>query len=463
MADVTETHLKVGILGAGQLGRMLALAGIPLNLKFVFYDKNPNACAGSFGKIYTDADAFAKAADMYTYEFENASPTLAERLDKEGKLFPSLQALKISSDRIAEKRLFKRLGMRTARWLPVASPQDLRQAKEQLKVPFLVKTTRLGYDGKGQIRITGSEDLERASASLFSAAASIPVPVASSPVPPAPSPVPPAPSPVPPTPSPVPAASSPASPFSADADASAKTDMHKDSKNESPPIDTSPIDTPPIDAPYIAEEWIQFRREISQISVRDKNGRIKHYPPTENEHRNGILYCSEAPADLAKDRRDQLQQWTATMMENLNYIGVLALEVFDGFEPETQTSGSGEKELFFANEFAPRVHNSGHWTIEGAVTSQFANHLRAICGMPLGRTAMREQERTGKPAEVMAMMLNFVGVQPPEQPEEGDAHIYDKETRPGRKVGHVTCVANSRKELERMRNNITRRKNHFIC
>ena len=419
---------------------MLALAGIPLNLKFVFYDKNPNACAGSFGKIYTDADAFAKAADICTYEFENASPTLAERLDKEGKLFPSLQALKISSDRIAEKRLFKRLGMRTVRWLPVATPQDLRQAKEQLGFPFLVKTTRLGYDGKGQIRITGLEDLERASASLFSAAASIPVPPTLSPVPPALSPA--------------PAAPFPASPFSAGADAAAKTDTHKDSKNESPPI---------IDAPYIAEEWIRFRREISQISVRDKNGRIKHYPPTENEHRNGILYCSEAPAALAKDRRDQLQQWTATMMENLNYTGVLALEVFDGFEPETGTSGSGEKELFFANEFAPRVHNSGHWTIEGAVTSQFANHLRAICGMPLGRTDMREQERMGKRAEVMAMMLNFVGVQPPEQPEEGDAHIYGKETRPGRKVGHITCVANSKKELERMRNNITRRKNHFIC
>ncbi len=451
---MAETHLKIGILGGGQLGRMLAEAGIPLGLEFVFYDKNPNACAGRFGKIYTDADAFAKAADIYTYEFENASLTLAERLDKEDKLFPSLQALKISSNRLAEKRLFKRLGMRTAHWFTVASPQDLRQAKEQLGFPFLVKTTRLGYDGKGQIRITGSEDLERASASLFSAAASSSVPST--------------PSPVPAASSPVPAASSPASPFSADADASVETDTHKDSKNESSLIDTSspdtpPIVTPPIDAPYIAEEWIRFRREISQISVRDKNGRIKHYPPTENEHRNGILYCSAAPADLAKDRRDQLQQWTATMMENLNYIGVLALEVFDGFEPKTRTSGSGEKELFFANEFAPRVHNSGHWTIEGAVTSQFANHLRAICGMPLGQTAMREQERMGKRAEVMAMMLNFVGVQPPEQPEEGKAHIYDKETRPGRKVGHITCVANSKKELERMRNNITRRKNHFIC
>ena len=316
----------VACIGGGQLGRMLALAGIPLGLQFRFLDPSAEACAGEAGELLVGAfddeallDRLGDGADVVTYEFENVPVAAAQRVGA----VPGLRALEEGQDRLREKELFERLGIPTARYGTL----------EETGLPAIVKSRRLGYDGKGQRVVRSAE---------------------------------------------------------------------------------------PLAADEVAEELVPFSRELSLIAVRGRDGAVAFYPLTENVHRDGILQVSRAPTAAAAE--DVAQGYARLLLEELDYVGVLALELFE-------VDGA-----LLANEFAPRVHNSGHWTIDGAETSQFENHLRAILGLPLGSTA---------PVGPCAM-VNLVGSIPALDRllalPGAHVHLYGKEPRPGRKVGHVTFV-----------------------
>ena len=316
----------VGCLGGGQLGRMLALAGVPLGLQFRFLDPSPEACAGEVGELLVGSfddevllDRVASGAAAVTYEFENVSVAAARRVGA----VPGSRALEEGQDRLREKELFRRLGIPTARF----------GLLDETGLPAVVKSRRLGYDGKSQRVVRSAE---------------------------------------------------------------------------------------PLREDELAEELVSFSRELSLISVRGRDGEVAFYPLVENVHRDGILQLSRAPAMDVAD--DIAQGYARRLLEELDYVGVLALELFEV---------DGE---LLANEFAPRVHNSGHWTIDGAVASQFENHLRAILGWPLGSTT----------ALGPCAMVNLVGAIPPVERllalPGAHVHLYGKEPRPGRKVGHVTFV-----------------------
>ncbi|MEJ7567516.1 MAG: 5-(carboxyamino)imidazole ribonucleotide synthase [Gaiellaceae bacterium] len=315
----------VGVIGGGQLGRMLALAGIPLGLSFRFLDPAEDAPAGEVGELLVGAyddpallDRLANGTAVVTYEFENVPVEAARRVGA----VPDARALEVSQDRLVEKKLFRRLGIPTA-------PID----DEVTSFPALLKTRRLGYDGKGQ-RLVETR--------------------------------------------------------------------------------------PGFDPGHVLEGLVPFDRELSLICVRGAGGETAFYPLVENVHAEGILRSSRVPA--AGARQALAEEYATRLLDELGYVGVLALELFDV---------GGE---LVANELAPRVHNTGHWTIEGAETSQFENHLRAILGLPLGSTAARGE----------VVMLNLIG----ELPEAAallahrnvHLHLYGKEPRPGRKLGHVTLL-----------------------
>ncbi len=316
----------VACLGGGQLGRMLAIAGLPLGIRCRFLDPASDACAGEVGELlvgsYEDTgllDRLAAGADAVTFEFENVPVAAAERV----ATLPGPRALQAGQDRLAEKELFGSLGIPTARFGTL----------EDTGLPALVKSRRLGYDGKGQRRVTEPATL-------------------------------------------------------ADAE--------------------------------MAEELLEFDRELSIVAVRGRDGDTRFWPLSENVHRDGILRVSHVPA--AGERQAEAEQLAQRLLDELRYVGVLAVELFE----------VGGRLL--ANEFAPRVHNTGHWTIDGAETSQFENHLRAVLGLPLGATG----------ALGSATMVNLIG----EMPDVGrllalrgaHVHLYGKEPRPGRKLGHVTLV-----------------------
>jgi 5-(carboxyamino)imidazole ribonucleotide synthase len=345
----------VGILGGGQLGRMLALAGHPLGIGCVFLDPAADACASPLARSirarWDDVDGLgelARQADVVTFEFENVPAASAELVATLTRLRPGARALAAGRDRLDEKRLFRRLGIATARFVAIDDAADLDRAGDELGFPYLVKSRTLGYDGKGQYRVDSAADVARIGAAIGS-------------------------------------------------------------------------------RPAIAEELVAFDRELSVIAARDEAGHVLVYPLSENRHRDGILRLSlSRPGDRADDAA---QACIRSLASELDYVGVLALELFD-------RGGT-----LLANEFAPRVHNSGHWTIEGAQTSQFENHLRAVAGWPLGATAARGH----------AAMINLIGdaPRPPDVLRCGHArlHLYGKEPRPGRKIGHVTVTADSAGEL----------------
>ena len=305
---------------------MLGLAGLPLGLRFRFLDPSPDAPAAEVGELvvgaYDDPAALARlaaGAAVVTYEFENVP---VEAIRGIAPLPPAL-ALELGQDRLVEKRLFRRLSIPTARFGPLA----------ETGLPALVKSRRLGYDGKGQRRVE--------------------------------------------------------------------------------------VDGP-VGGDELAEEIVAFGRELSIIAVRGRDGETRFWPLAENVHRNGVLRVSRAPAAAAPQAEAELL--VGRLLDELGYVGVLALELFD------------VEGRLLANEFAPRVHNTGHWTIDGAVTSQFENHLRAILGLPLGSTE----------AVAASVMVNLIGGAPP--PEQllrlpgAHLHLYGKEPRPGRKLGHLTLV-----------------------
>jgi 5-(carboxyamino)imidazole ribonucleotide synthase len=361
--------VNVGILGGGQLGYMLALAGYPLGLQFRFLDPSPEAPVGRIAlrvnADFTNAEAlerFANGLDLVTYEFENVPVASVKALAERVSVFPPPLALETAQDRLREKSLFRKLGIATAEFLPVKSAEELGGAIKKLGLPAILKTCRMGYDGKGQWVLRTAEDV-----------------------------------------------------------AHAKTQMRQE---------LPAVSEPRGEAPYVIERLVPFSRELSILAVRSRAGEILFYPPVENHHREGILRLSLAPAPLLNSNTQAAAENIARrVLQALEYVGVLAIELFEC---------DGE---LLANEMAPRVHNSGHWTIEGAITSQFENHLRAVCGYPLGSTAT-----TGHSA-----MLNLIGEVP--NPAEilgiSDAHLhlYGKSPRPARKLGHVTLRAGSSKEL----------------
>ena len=341
--------MKIGIIGGGQLGRMLALAAYPLGVLPVFYEQTADTCAGQVGPVVSgrvdDHEAlatFAESVDVVTFDWENVPVDSVRPLSGHSRVAPPALALEQSQDRLVEKNLFTRLKIPTPGYAAVDSRADLDRAIARLGLPGVLKTRRFGYDGKGQAVIRSPRELERSFAALAGQA-------------------------------------------------------------------------------LIYEQFVPFEREVSLISVRARNGETRDYPLAENVHESGILAVSSAPYTDPRLAR-QAAKYVHRLQEAMRYVGVLAVEFFvhDG--------------RLIANEMAPRVHNSGHWTIEGAVTSQFENHVRAIAGLPLGDT-----RPTGH-----SVMVNFVGRMPRRDLVLAlpgvHLHDYGKAPRPGRKLGHATAV-----------------------
>jgi 5-(carboxyamino)imidazole ribonucleotide synthase len=341
--------MRVGIVGGGQLGRMLALAAHPLGIDIVTLDpakpSPASQVAPAIEGAYDDPDALndlAAAADVATYEFENVPVESARFLEDRLPVFPSSVALEAAQDRVAEKALFERVGISVAPWSAANDPTELAAAIERVGAPAVLKTRRLGYDGKGQAVINDPLLAENAWRSVG-------------------------------------------------------------------------------ETPAILESVVEFDRELSIIGARTRDGMTVFYPLVENLHRDGILRRTLAPAPGLTPKLQEVAEGHAhAVMAELGYVGVLAIELFQ----------RGEELL--GNEMAPRVHNSGHWTIEGAETSQFENHLRAVCGMPLG------------PARAVgsSAMVNIIGEVPDLRAvlaiPGAHLHLYGKQPRPGRKLGHIT-------------------------
>ena len=352
--------MHIGVLGAGQLGRMLALAGYPLGFRFTFLDPTPDSPASQVAPQLTAAYDDPKAlghlgtADVVTYEFENVPDAAAASIEAHTRLCPNSTALRVSQDRLLEKSAFRQLGIATADFANVTTRQELEIAFGEIGTPSILKTRRYGYDGKGQQRLLQAD----AGQAAFDALGQV---------------------------------------------------------------------------PCLLEKLVPFARELSLLCVRTDSGQMAFYPLVQNIHHEGILRVTLAPApSLTPELQRLAEGYAQKLLQHLDYAGVLALELF-------QTNGQ-----LLANEFAPRVHNSGHFTIEGAVTSQFENHLRAITNLPLGDTSIRGS----------VAMLNLVGNMPEASSilAHRDAHWHDygKTPRAGRKLGHVTMVANSEAERSQL-------------
>ncbi len=353
----------VGILGGGQLARMLALAGAPLGVRFLIVDSANDACASQVAPLlkadwrdFAALENFAQRIDVATFDFENVPADTAAWLAERVAVFPNPRALATTQDRLVEKTLFRELGIDTPAFAAVDSRADLDKALAAIGHPAVLKTRRLGYDGKGQFRIKSPGEADAAWQALGG-------------------------------------------------------------------------------VPLILEAWIAFQREVSLIAVRGRNGEFSTYPLVQNWHADGILSASLAPAPDTQSLVEPATRHARAIAERLDYVGAFALELFvkDGH--------------LLGNEMAPRVHNSGHWTIEGAPCSQFENHIRAVLGLPLGDTS----------ALGLSVMLNWIGELPAAQAilAEPRAHWHDygKSPRAGRKVGHATLRADSAGE---MRERLTR-------
>jgi 5-(carboxyamino)imidazole ribonucleotide synthase len=355
------TH--IGILGAGQLGRMLALAGYPLGHRFRFLDPASDSPAGLLADhlalSYADTSAleqFARGLDVVTYEFENVPVEAARHLEKFIPVYPSSLALEKAQDRFVEKSFFQELGIPTPKFTingldngftdrngfdqrTLSRTHGEKRTLEDVGFPAVLKTRRMGYDGKGQIIVHSQAEV--------------------------------------------------------------KAEKADD---------------------CILEEYMSFDRELSIIAVRNRSGETKFYPLIENQHRDGILRLSLVLGNVSAELQAQAEEYAQRILSALNYVGVLTIEFFE------------KNGQLLANEMAPRVHNSGHWTIGGAITSQFENQVRAVCDAPLGSTS---------PLGVCAM-VNLVGTLPDETSilkiEGAHLHLYDKEPRPKRKLGHITLV-----------------------
>jgi 5-(carboxyamino)imidazole ribonucleotide synthase len=350
--------MRIGIIGAGQLGQMLALAGYPLAQRFLFLDSSADSPGGQVGPMITGAfddpaslERLAAETDLVTYEFENVPVAALAAVAKSRPCHPPVEALRVSQDRLLEKELFGRLGIPTPAFRAVDSLADLRAAVAAIGLPCVLKTRRLGYDGRGQHYLRRPADVEAAWNALGG-------------------------------------------------------------------------------VPLILEGFVDFDREVSIIGARSTRGETRCYPLCGNAHREGILRVTLAPATNARLQK-AAERHLRRVMDHFGYAGVLTIEFFV------------QRGRLVANEMAPRVHNSGHWTIEGAVTSQFENHLRAIMGLPLGETR----------AVGHSAMVNFIGTMPDRDRvlalPGAHHHDYGKAPRQGRKLGHCTIVARTAAERDR--------------
>ncbi len=351
---------RVGILGGGQLARMLVLAARPMRIDAFVVSDEPDAPATRVARHhvadYGDATAASLLAtcDVVTYEFENVPADAVDAIAQRASVQPRAAALRVAQDRLHEKTLFEKLGIPTPPFAPIDDQESLERAVARVGLPSILKTRRLGYDGKGQRVLRRPEDVAGAYAALGS-------------------------------------------------------------------------------VPAILEGFIAFGREMSIVAVRSTTGEERFYPLVENHHEAGILRRTTAPApDVTPEIAARAESYARAILRELDYVGVLALELFDR---------CGE---LLANEIAPRVHNSGHFTIEGAETSQFENHLRAILGMPLGDT------RIVRPC----VMINCIGTMPDRERvlEITGAHLHDycKLPAPGRKLGHVTIRGEDAQEVAKL-------------
>jgi 5-(carboxyamino)imidazole ribonucleotide synthase len=342
--------MRIGIIGAGQLGQMLGYAARELGHTCYFLDPSDAPPAARAGPVIQAAfddrvalSILAEKCDVLTYEFENVPVEALQDIADKVPVYPPLDALRLAQDRLSEKQLFEQLDIPLPKYHPIDSVDDLRQAVESIGLPLVIKTRRMGYDGKGQFVLQNEEQVAAAWQELGGKA-------------------------------------------------------------------------------LIAEQWVNFDYEVSAIGVRSANGDVATYCLTHNEHVAGILRVSRAPV-TDESLTHSATIYLRALLESLDYVGVLALELF--------VVGN---ELL-ANEFAPRVHNSGHWTIEGAETSQFSNHILAVTNTTPGSTATVGH----------AGMINLIGCIPDAARELGDGvlHDYDKSARPGRKLGHITVMADS--------------------
>jgi 5-(carboxyamino)imidazole ribonucleotide synthase len=360
--------MTIGVLGAGQLGRMMALAGYPLGLDFLFLDAQPgtpaNQVAPQLTGSFTDAALLAELASrcsVVTFDWENVPAASLDVLEPKVAIAPPRAALATAQDRLLEKQLFKQLRIPTNLTQAVDSLADLERAVATIGLPGVLKTRRLGYDGKGQFVLRKTADVAQAWQELGG-------------------------------------------------------------------------------VPSLYEQHVPFDYEVSAIGVRGRDGEFAMYPLNRNLHAGGILRLTLAPwkaPRLEAAARRTLRR----VMEHFNYVGVLAIEFFV------------RRGQLLANEMAPRVHNSGHWTIEGAVTSQFENHLRAVAGLPLGSTAARGH----------SAMLNLIGTMPKRQKllDEPGLHLHDygKVARTGRKLGHMTIVESTARKAEQRAKRLLRQLN----
>lgn len=351
-----KTPRRIGVLGGGQLGRMLALSAHPLGIECLFLDPGEQSCAAAVGRRlradYTDEavlDALAEATGYVTLEFENVPLAALDHLRQRCVLRPGRASLETAQDRLLEKRCFEALGIPVAPWAAVEEAGALPGALARVGTPCVLKSRRMGYDGKGQVMLDADSDLKAAWQQIGGRSA-------------------------------------------------------------------------------IVEARVALAREVSCIIARAADGSLAFYPLSENRHEDGILHSARPRPDdpLAVRAMDYARR----LVERLDHVGVLALELF--------VSRDG---ALLANEFAPRVHNSGHWSIEGASCSQFENHMRAVAGLPLGETGLRGS----------SAMRNLLGSMPPAQTLLAipglHLHDYGKAPRPGRKVGHVTLTADDDAQL----------------
>ena len=353
MTDPLTQGATIGILGGGQLGRMLSVAAARLGFKTHIYEPGANPPAGHVADRITTApyddtaalNAFANAVDVITYEFENVPTSALDTLEALRPIHPNRRALATSQDRLLEKQFLQSLGLNIAPFATVDTLDDLTAAIEKVGTPAILKTRRFGYDGKGQARIMSSDDATKAHADMAG-------------------------------------------------------------------------------APCVLEGFVDFSHEVSVIAARGQQGDIACYDPGENVHIDGILNSTTVPAKLSNTQSTDAVLLAARILNELDYVGVMGVELF--------VTPQG----LIVNEFAPRVHNSGHWTQNGCAIDQFEQHIRAVVGWPLG-DGKRHSDVT---------MENLIGDDMDRVPaiaaEPNSAlHLYGKaDVKPGRKMGHVNKI-----------------------
>ncbi len=350
--------MKIGVLGSGQLGRMLALSAYPLGHEMLFLASSVEDPSSLLGNIFIQngsqeiIEDFANNSDVVTYESENTAISIVKEISQKTTVFPSAKSLYTTQHRGREKSLFDKLNIPCASYQMVNNLSELKIAVENIGLPAILKTATDGYDGKGQFLIQSDSQLDQAWKSM------------------------------------------------------------------------SGVES-------ILEGFVNFKRELSLVAVRGVDNSHRYYPLVENSHHNGILRLTIAPAqNISPKLQQQAESYMRSLLDEMNHIGVLTIELF-----ETDNN-------LVVNEMAPRVHNSGHWTIEGARTSQFENHIRAITETPLGDTSCTHK---------YSAMINIIGKQGPIDKsltlKNAHLHLYNKTEREGRKLGHITITANTLDDL----------------